>query len=212
MERITSPRAARWPWGCSWPCSFTRLALAQEGAREHSFSARRRPRRLASGPWSAVCPLVDHGFDRSASRPTWPGHSRTRTPGQPVRQRAEVSPASDHTVVRLNIDALFVGVARPGEGADGAVRVPDTHGRYYMMPMLDAWTDIFASPGSAPPETRPGISRSPDRAGRARCPASVKRNQRRRPTRCGSSAGPRPTGRRTTPAVNALQKQYKLTP
>jgi hypothetical protein len=26
--------------------------------------------------------------------------------------------------------------------------VPGTHGRYYMMPMLDAWTNIFASPGT----------------------------------------------------------------
>jgi hypothetical protein len=28
------------------------------------------------------------------------------------------------------------------------LQVPDEHGRYYLMPMLDAWTDVFTDPGT----------------------------------------------------------------
>ncbi len=59
----------------------------------------------------------------------------------------EYPPADFKGVVRSNFDTLYsiawVDVTREPV----VLTVPDTNGRYYLMPMLDMWTDVFASPG-----------------------------------------------------------------
>jgi hypothetical protein len=70
--------------------------------------------------------------------------------GGPTNQFVHVGAFPDAKftdVVRPNADTLYSFMWFDVSNEPLVVRVPDSGGRYYLLPMLDMWTDVFASPG-----------------------------------------------------------------
>ena len=64
--------------------------------------------------------------------------------------------ASFKDVVRANVDTLYSSAFLDLSAEPVVLSVPDTQGRYYLIPMIDAWTNIFASPGKRTTGTKAG--------------------------------------------------------
>jgi len=131
-------------------------------------------------------------------------------------------PSADaRSIVRTNFDTLYSSTFLDLTEEPMVVSVPDTDGRYYILQMLDMWTDVFAAPGwrttgtgaghflITPPKWRPDLG--DDFATELGLPAGTQRIDS--PTRHVWIIGRTKTdGPSDYAAVHAIQDGYKITP
>ena len=92
-------------------------------------------------------PLLTMDLTRKQSTNIEPGKEPGKGPMNEFTNVAEYPPADYRTVVRVNFDTLYSIAWLDLTKEPMVVSAPNTDGRYYLLPMLDMWTDVFASPG-----------------------------------------------------------------
>ena len=102
---------------------------------------------LAVNAYLYFYPLVTMDITRLQLTNQQPGPGSL---GGPMNHFANIEafPTADmRVVVRPNFDTLYSSGWLDLTKEPVVVSAPDTGGRYYLLPMLDMWTDVFASPG-----------------------------------------------------------------
>jgi hypothetical protein len=137
-----------------------------------------------------------------------------RVMGAPVNTFHHQRAFPDHTftdVVSPNADTLHSSAWLDLRPEPVVLSVPATRGRFWMMPALSAWTDVFADPG--------GRTTGDEGADLAFCPPGWRGDLPREVARIDAPTAlvwligrTATAGTRDYLAVHALQDQYLLTP
>ncbi len=101
-------------------------------------------------------PLVTMDVTRRQLTNAEPGASEIAAPPNSFVNVTAFPSAQMRAVVRPNFDTLYSSAWLDLSHGPVVVSVPDTGGRYYLLPMLDMWTDVFASPGWRTTGTKAG--------------------------------------------------------
>lgn len=113
-------------------------------------------RAIAVDAYVYFYPLLTMDITRKQFTNVEPGKDGFKGPMNTFVNIREYPPADFKGVVRSNFDTLYSSAWLDMTKEPVVITVPNTDGRYYLLPMLDMWTDVFASPGWRTTGTKAG--------------------------------------------------------
>ena len=202
-------------WAVAMACSATAqvpMPQAPTPSAPAATAPSAREAEIAAEAYSFLYPLVI--MDITRQQQTHKGVGQINPWGASINHfnhSPEFPPGNFKGVVRPNFDTLYSTAWLDLAKEPMVLSIGDTHGRYYMMPLYDMWTDTFAVPGSEtlPPKGGAFLITAPGWQGKT--PIGLQRIEA--PTPFVWIIGRVQTnGVQDYPEVHAIQKNFILTP
>jgi hypothetical protein len=148
-DPLSPPVRASAPWespfGAEVPPIVWLLHVCQLGGLVSTLSS--DVRTLSHQAYVYLYPLVTMDVTRQQATNVHTGERPGFGPPNQFHHVRQFPPVDFRAVVRPNFDTLYSSAWLDLTRGPVQIHVPDSEDRYYMLPMLDMWTDVFANPG-----------------------------------------------------------------